>query len=188
MDNLVSRLENIPLTGEDLCEMVRKLGNHGVRVYKYDDLSRIKTPDQLFGNSNTVLLLLQIKSGHQSIGHWVAVVRNDAGYFYYDPYGLSVEQDMKLTGEKNYINIIFSSTKLRINHHRHQLFKDHVNTCGRHCVLRSLFHSLSNSQYNDKVIKPLIRNHIISNADAFVSLMTAFLDNSDRALFNFFSS
>lgn len=181
MDSLVSRLEQIALTGNDLCDMVRKLGNHGVRVHHYDDLGSLSA-DELFGDSNSVLLLLELKAS--KIGHWVLLVKNDDVYFY-DPYGFSVQEIMKLTGEKNYIHKLFP--KLAWNHHRHQLVKDEVNTCGRHCVSRALFHFLSNDEYHERVITPLLGNHIVPNADAYVSLMTAFLDDSDRVLFRFFT-
>lgn len=189
MDDLVTRLEAIPLSGDDLVMMATKMGNQGASFFLYNDLRSIKSVDELMGAHNSVFILFDIVADGQiaPVGHWNVVIRNDHGISVYDPYGLSLGQDLVLTGEPPYLtDILGRGDPIDDSKFRHQLFKDELNTCGRHTVVRSIFWFMTNAQYNDLVIVPLTRDKVVRDPDAFVSLMTAFLDNSDRVVFEFF--
>lgn len=193
MEDLISRLEAVPLSGEDLVMMANKMGNNDVRFYLYAELKTITTVDELLkganGNAlNTAFVLFDIIADGQiaPVGHWAAIMRSDHGVSYYDPYGLALGQDLELSGEAPYLQDILGGQTLDQNHFRDQNFKDELNTCGRHCVVRSIFWFMTNAQYQDLVIAPLRRTKMVKDPDAMVSLMTAFLDNSDRVVFEFF--
>lgn len=186
MQNLIEELENIPLSGQDLQAMSRKLGNRGTRVYQYSQLIDIPDVAALLGPSNTAYILFDIKSeSGGTVGHWACVIRNSRGVSYYDPYGLNLSEDLAITGEPPYLNRILAG-KLDVNRSRHQQFRDKIQTCGRHIVVRSLFHFLTNAEYNDQIVVPV--DKFVRNTDVFVSLMTAFLDDSDRAVLTFFGA
>lgn len=187
MEDLITRLEQIPLSGEDLTDMAKRMGNEATRFVLYENLRNVSSVEQLFGDSNTVYVLFDIRSetGNQKVGHWACVLKNK-GLSYYDPYGLVLSEDLRITGDPPFLQDILAGQKVEMNTFRAQKFRDHVNTCGRHCVVRSVFHFLSNGEYNDLIIKPIVRGKAARDPDAFVSMMTAFLDQSDRALIEFF--
>lgn len=189
MDDLVTRLEAIPLSGEDLVTMATKMGNPHTKFYLYRQLASIKSVDQLMSGVNSAFILFDVVADGQQepIGHWNVVIRNDHGVSVYDPYGLSLSQDLVLTGEPPYLEMILGSgPPIEDSKFKHQKFKDELNTCGRHTAVRSVFWFMTNAQYNDFVIVPLARDRIVKDPDAFVSLMTAFLDPSDRVVVEFF--
>ncbi len=185
--DLIQKLETIPLSGQDLIEICTKLGNPDVMWMLYDDLSEIRSLDELFqGGINTVLLLLQIKheDGIQSVGHWVALMDNkkSENVIYYDPYGLSINEDLQITNEPDLLSRLLSGKNVDINHFRHQNIKSEVNTCGRHTCLRSVFYFLSNKDYNDDIIMPPIKNKEVRDADIMISLITGLLSKSDEVV------
>lgn len=188
MQNLVTQLEGVPLTGEDLVMMATKMGNANVKFYLYAELENIRSVEQLLGDSNTAFILFDIRSeqGIDPVGHWANVMKNDHGIIYYDPYGLSLGQDLEITGEPAYLNNILSGMSVDMNAFRDQKFKDELNTCGRHCAVRSVFWFLTNPEYQSEVIAPLRKGMFVRDPDVFVSLMTAFLDDSDKAVKAFF--
>lgn len=188
MQNLITQLEGVPLSGEDLVMMATKMGNPHVRFYLYAELENIRSVDQLLGDSNTAFILFDIKSdqGIEPVGHWANVMKNDHGIMYYDPYGLSLGQDLNITGEPPYLTNILSGHNIDMNPFRDQKFKDELNTCGRHCAVRSVFWFLTNPGYQAEVIAPLRKGMFVRDPDVLVSLMTAFLDDSDKAVKAFF--
>ena len=195
MISLVNGLEQIPLSGCDLVAMADKLGNpNTVYIDEYDTLKHMKTLDDLFGGANSVFILLDIFSEREpmaQIGHWIVLClgNNDAIQFF-DPYGNSLVKDLELTGEEPYLQNLLRGHKVEENRHKYQKESDDVNTCGRHDAVRAVFHFLSNEEYYDRVVEPLLRNNLVKNADVFVSLMTAFLgcksDVGDKKVMNFF--
>lgn len=192
MNNLILRLEEIPLSGQDLVTMANKMGNNDVRWMPYDDLQKLNNIRQLFeGGINTVYLLLRIHRDDDpsTIGHWISLSFDRSGQLnFYDPYALLPNQDLAETGEPDLLTKLLGNVPLNVNRHRHQKLKEAQNECGRHTVIRSLFHFMSNNQYNDLVIMPPIRAKWIIDADAMVTLMTAFLSKSDMVVEQFFMS
>ena len=89
-----------------------------------------------------------------------------------------------------YLNNLLYGYKVGEYKHKLQKENDDVNTCGRHDVVRAVFHFLSNEEYYNRVIAPIIKQKLVKNPDVFVSLMTAFLgcesDVGDEKVMNFF--
>lgn len=190
MDDLITRIEEIPLTGEDLVMMSNKLGNQNTRFIFYENLSGAKSIETLFADANTVYILFQIREqgGIAAIGHWAALIQNKNGISYYDPEGLVLSEDIALSGEPDWLAKLLRGKKVDMNKTKHQTDREDVNTCGRHTVIRGLFHFMTNRQYDQLVIRPLIDGKLVASPDVFVSLMTAFLDDSDRVIREFFMS
>lgn len=181
--NLVTILESIALSGEDLIEISSKMGNPDVSWMLYDDLDKVSKIEELFTNGITcVFLLLQIRhtDGVQSVGHWVALsILEDGTTIYYDPYGLSINEDLLITKEPDLILKLLQNKNVDINDRQHQSIKHETNVCGRHCCLRSIFHFLTNRQYHETVIAPLIESKQVANPDIMISLITGLLSRSD---------
>ena len=185
--DIVSRLEEIPLSGNDLEHMSRAMGREA-RAVNYSDL-RDESLESLFSGSDVVFVLYQIlnKDGHSPgqggkpvVGHWICLLSTPTGIMYFDPYGLSISEDLHVTGEPDYFSSLLSGQKVDVNPFRHQAFRDEINTCGRHCVSRGLF-PCTNKQYAE-YIESIKKARDVKNADVYVSILTAFLDPEDRAL------
>ena len=193
MDNFVTKLEAIPLSGDDLLEQASKLGKDESHMswIVYNDLMGVNSLEELFsGGLNSIFVLLQITNssgGMADVGHWILLSIDDQrNLSYFDPYGLSIDQDLALTMEPRTILDLIGSMKVDVNRFRHQMFRDSVNTCGRHTVLRALFNFMSNKEYNDIIIHPVVQKKLVRNADVMANLITGFLSMSDDVVRKFF--
>lgn len=188
MDNLINRIEEIPLSGVDLNDMSRALGQLHTKSILYEELEEIQKIDDLFNDVNTVYILLNIQGERMgTVGHWVALIKNKNGLVYYDPYALALSQDIELTGEKPWLEILLSKEpSVDYNIFRHQKFKDETQTCGRHTVIRGLFWFMTNAEYNRLVMLPVL--NFVKDPDTFAALLTGFLGPSDRVITEFFKS
>lgn len=182
-------IEALPLSGQDLIDIADSLNMHSVKWMIYEDLHNIKSIDVLFGDKTAIYLLLQIRGDNApKVGHWVCLMHHKEKneYYYYDPYGLSIAEDLSLTHEHRHIEDLLRGYNFKVNKHRHQLMKDDVNTCGRHCVLRSVFYHLNGDEYNRHVIEPCIKKRLVHNPDVLVALITGLISKTDIPLIEFF--
>lgn len=179
--DLISLIEQIPLSGTDLTQMARSLGNPHVKAILYSELAGLTDINQLFNDANSVFILFEIQGELKpSVGHWIVLIKH-GGLSYYDPYALMLSQDLQLTGEPPWLELLLSKVPtVEMNRHRHQLLKDETQTCGRHTVVRSLFWFMDNERYHRHIIQPILP--FVKDPDTFVTLMTAFLGPSDRVL------
>ena len=190
-ENLIQILEDTPLSGEDLITIATKLGNPNTAFMLYDDLENVSRIEDLFQNSvNSVFLLFQIRhdNGVQSVGHWVALsMLEDGTTIYYDPYGLSISEDLVITSEPDFILRLLNNKNVDVNDRQHQDIKTETNVCGRHCCLRSVFHLLTNDQYHEIIIAPMIKSKQVANPDVMIALITGLLSSSDDIVFQILS-
>jgi hypothetical protein len=134
---------------------------HEIPVIATSELWRVKSLDQLFGKSDSALVLYQTNhNGEQKIGHWVCLVRDGDDVYFYDPYGTWPDDQydyipMSYRKETNQMKdnlsrlLYYSPYKnLHYNPHQHQMKKKGVNTCGRHCALY-LYMALEPEKYNE---------------------------------------
>ena len=184
--DLINILESIPLSGEDLITIASKMGNPNTTWMLYDDLDGVNRIEDLFADDiNTVFVLLRIRhtNGVESVGHWIALsILEDGTMVYYDPYGLSPQEDLIITKEPDLLSRLLVNKKIDVNKFQHQDIKHETNVCGRHTCLRSIFHLLTNNQYNDTVIAPLIKTKQVANPDILISLITGLLSKSDEVV------
>jgi hypothetical protein len=173
MDDLISGLNSIPLSGNDLTMMSSKLGKPS-HFIEYNELQG-KTLESLDTPLYILFDIISRTGKKEPIGHWAVLMKDPL--IYYDPYALSISQDLKITNEPPYLEQILAGHQVDVNKFRHQRFRDETNTCGRYVVVRSLF-PLSNSEYDAKVMRG-VKGHV-DNLDTFVSLTTAFLSDSDK--------
>lgn len=197
MDNLINNIEVIPLSGEDLQMMAMKMGNPKTAWMTYSQLSQFNDIDKLFELNrstgdhkfNTIFVLLQImnKTEKPQVGHWISLGFDAKLQLqYYDPYGLTIEQDIAVTGQSDLLIRLLQGRDVMVNKHQHQALRANQNECGRHTVVKSVFHFLNVDQYNSLVIMPLLVSKQVSSPDVLVSLLTAFLSKSDEMVRIFF--
>lgn len=190
MDDLVDDLTKIALSGEDLIDIVSSLGKpkSEMRWITYDDLHKVGSLANLFEEVDTVFIL--ITPPMEAVGHWVTLGFNQEGIYYYDPYGLTIQEDIKITRSDDILLQLLRGRDVDVNTFKHQKFGsnkgDPINTCGRHDAVRAFFGYLSNKDYNNRVIAPLIDRREVKDADTVVNLLTAFLSGSDKVVSTFF--
>lgn len=192
-DKLVDKIEQIPLSGDDLINIAHCLNMKRSSWILYNDLKKFKDVKDLFGdNYEAIYVLLQIKSNDPTkskVGHWVCFIyhREKNEYYWYDSYAIDIGQELDLTHEEDTIIQLTKNINLgALNTNRHQLFRDDVNTCGRHCCLRSVFWHLNNDEYNKFVISPMVPRPL-KTADNLVALLTGLASGSDKILIEFFN-
>ncbi len=193
MDDLNENLTKIPLSGDDLLSICEKLGKDKAHMawITYDSLDQINNIEELFqGEINSVFILIQPPM--TNIGHWAVLINNAHGLVYYDPYGLSIAEDIEITKSSSKLIQLLMGHQVDENKFMHQKFGtdngSEVNTCGRHDAMRAFFYMLTNKEYNDKIIMPLIKSNDVKNGDVIANLMTAFLSESDKVVKMFITS
>lgn len=191
MNNLISRIESLPMSGSDAIEMAKAFKIDNISKWMlYDDMVKFKNINEMFGEKRIIYILLQIKneSGTSDVGHWVALIwhKQATRYYYFDPYGLTINKDLSLTHEPDTILKLLKGLDVDVNNIRHQMFKSDVNTCLRHCVIRSIFWHLNNKEYDKFIVRPSIQLGV-RNSDILVSLLSGLLSNTDDVLIQFFN-
>jgi len=187
--DILINIEEIALTGEDLVEISRKLGQPNVEWILYNDLAKVNNIKDLFmGNIVAVFVLLEIvNQPRQNVGHWIylGLDADNNKIIHYDSYGFDIDQETSITGQDKglLLNLIGKSgLNLDVNRYKHQSNseRDNTNTCGRFCSVRSVFFHLNNKQFNDFIIMPPIRDKLIANPDILISSLTAFTIEADH--------
>lgn len=198
-NDFIQQLEEIPLDGDDLIIMSTKLGNPLCKWMMYDELAKVDNIEALFqeGN-NTMFILLQIQTQNgNTVGHWISMTKYDPKakntrgfeYGHYDSYGLSVDEELSFTHAQPLLTNILTGVKFEENRVQHQAFKNKqtdINTCGRHTVSRSVFYYLTNKNYNDLIIKPILTRSEVRDPDVMVAILTGFLPPNDDPVRQFF--
>lgn len=152
LNKIIKQAEDIPLSTTDLLNIC----NNQTKVVLYHELEEVDDILQLFQPYNSFILLYEFATSN--IGHFVSVIyypeRNEIHH--YDSYALlpDVELDLTHTQGRKYLSELYdkareSGINITINQTRHQLFKENVNTCGRHSALRIIFRHLTAPQYNN---------------------------------------
>jgi len=191
MNDLIDDLNMIPLSGDDLVEICCKLGKPkgSVMWTTYSDLHK---RTQLFPDGvDSIFVLMQ--PPNSQVGHWDMVGRNTNDVFFYDPYSLSLAESIEISKQDDMLPQLImkaiggNESLYDENKFKHQNFgkgKD-INTCGRHTVFRAFHSWMTNKQYNDFVIDPLVEDRDVKNPDVLVNLITGFLSKSDSVVEQF---
>lgn len=173
--SLVGHLKNaekIALSGSQIHEITKGR----CRPIAYHNLHTITDINQLFEQHPNVMLLYETQ---EDFGHWVLLTRlNDKTIRFFDPYGLNVDEELKLAKYNRRIHnnqivphlthLLQNSTyNVVVNKTRYQKVLKDVNTCGRHCAVRALFSDLNMEQY-----ETLMMNNRYYNPDIWVTSLT----------------
>ena len=173
LQDIVQDAEDIYLSGEDVLELT----DHRCRIIKYSDLMFISSIDEILDVDGSVIILYQKQ---ENVGHFCLLTNRykEGSLYFFDPYGYDLDDEVKLADfqvrhmgnrivphlthliENSNYDLIVSNTK-------YQQFKEHVNTCGRHCVTRLNYIHLSDEEYNTFLNK---NSHY--NPDFWVSVLT----------------
>lgn len=131
------------LSFKELQFMVGKEESRNCRWVDYNELSMFKSIDDLLDKGAAVILLHIEKPRATSIGHFVLILDHPDEVEHFDSYGLTLDQETKITGEANLTKLFQTSTKKYIdNSIRMQRFAEDINTCGRWVVARFLLRKM----------------------------------------------
>ena len=172
IDIKINQSENIDLSGEDI---YRITGNQ-CNIISYDDLQKINSIDEILGSHNAVAILYTTKDNY---GHWVSLMKNDNELEFFDPYGYSVDEELKVIEQLHlrkdgkhispHLTALINQSKytIKINKNKVQKFINHTNTCGRWVALRIKFRNKSLSTFINYMC-----NNKYYDGDFWVSALT----------------
>lgn len=136
---------------------INKLLDGKCNIMSYDQLNNYNNIDSAMGKYGALVLLYQTK---QNYGHWCCVFkRNNDTIEFFDPYGLFPDDELEFVPNnmRNVLGedyphltwLLYNSGYKKIDYNSKQLqkFKEDVNTCGRHCVVRIMMRNLSIDEY-----------------------------------------
>ena len=127
---------------------ITKLLDGKVEIFKYSDLSKMNSINELIGKYGKAVILFEINGPDN--GHWTALKYGQKNgenvIFYFDSYGLMPERELRYLPRrlvtmsnqlKGLLYKLFRKQPLRIcyNQYRLQKLSSGINTCGRWCVL-----------------------------------------------------
>lgn len=168
----VIKLMKNTLTFEELKEMLGPLNSKSVRFLPYDQIPSYKTMKDLFtqGFTAAIILLDQEQYKNHKSGHFILVMDYPDHVEHFDSYGLSVDEELKLTQEPHLTKFFNDSEKAMIqNNTELQKFGGSINTCGRWCVARLLLRDLKLNQFEHFI------HQLGTKKDLAVTVLTALL-------------
>ena len=178
LENYLRKLEAIPLSCEQLLKMSKQVYFNGkqprLKCLLYDDIPPNTNIDIFMADLDAIIILYQIKSKTgNSIGHFITIIKHHAGrYSHFDSYGINVDEELHIThANKTIIKTLLAGVEYDTNKKKVQEYRSDVNTCGLHCLSRSLFFQMNNSEYIN-YIKSLAKK---IKPDDIVTLMFRFL-------------
>ncbi len=164
----VDILSREPLSISQLKQMTE--GRTKIKYMDYDSLSAIKKIEDLFGDGNCAIILMDIEGRFSgTVGHFIALLRYKDHIEHFDSYGLSIDEELAKTHDKPYLSKLLMPESVKFNHIQLQSHKEDINTCGRWCVARCLLYALSLSEFVHFCFQ-----HSIS-PDETITLMTSLL-------------
>jgi hypothetical protein len=131
--------------------------NIGTKIITYDKINNIKTIEELLYPYDNCFLLYKYTP---IFGHWVLIFKNmDNKIEVFNSYGKYLPDDelklidknfrIKSNQDKNYLcNLLYDYGKsIEYNHHNFQKYGENINTCGRWCILRLIYHDFKLDEF-----------------------------------------
>ena len=142
--NKVNKLVHKALSDEELKVILGK----EVKIVMYPDLAKYSSIEQLLVSPNDycIILIVESESKFNISGHWIALLRYDGLFEYFDPYGNDVDVDLmtwmdrktraRLHESTPYLTYLLKGRKYIYNKVKYEVLKKGVNTCGSHSSYR----------------------------------------------------
>jgi len=140
----MSKYSDIPLS----TQQVQKVAGFAVQLFKYSDLLRYDSIDQVLNNRFKAILLLyefDFTDGNSS-GHWAVLFKNKDGINYFNSFGYipddfssdTIPQDLRerFGQAQRHLSYLLSKTNAELNYNEYIVQDDKANTCGRWCGYR----------------------------------------------------
>ena len=174
-DSIVLDAEQYSFSGDD----IQKLTDNKYDIFRYHDLSKYDSIEQVLGNNKGAIILFQNESA--SSGHWVGIYTEGDTLFYMDSYGLDIDEDLQYSqynlrihgGQKvpHLTHLIEKSNyKVKTNPYKFQTFRTETNTCGRYVALKLKWRDKSFKEFNE-----ILNNNKCYDSNFWVSILTGHL-------------
>ncbi len=138
--DILNNIEATPLGFDDLERMLGPAAEY-TNLMEYNELRDVRTAEDLFsGDTKAVLILLEIETpGAPKVGHWITLLDLGDHYEHFDSYGIDMDEELAITHEHPYLSDLFRHPRKKLvqTPQRLQARREHVNTCGRYCVVRA---------------------------------------------------
>ncbi len=152
LEKLVKSKVEHPLSNSEIMQMM----DGKTKIVTYPDLHMFGNIDELILPYGNFILLYENKpnSGHWCLIHYIG--HNTIEFF--DPYGGKIDSQLNWIPDKfkkisnqdyPYLSQLLSDSNYRItsNPYQFQVFKQGIRTCGRWCILRAKYCSLSIQEF-----------------------------------------
>jgi len=140
---------NYSLSFEDIKNKLNKFyPDDKFRMELYDNLINFNTIDDLFGNDDIIFILYRFGNNY---GHWCCLTRQteDPKYItFFDSYGKFIDDTLDSTPiiyKPELSDLLYrhleenKKNQVEYNNYQMQQFGDNISTCGRFCILWSLY-------------------------------------------------
>lgn len=145
----VLKLIQKPLSDLDIQRILGK----DIKIIKYTELGRYYDLDDFLIDEIDYCIVLYENA--PNIGHWIAILKYNKLFEFFDPYGhrpdsqlswTDIKMRRKLGVSEPYLTNLFKRDDYIYNKVRFQEDNIHVNTCGSHCCFR--IYCLKNYHYD----------------------------------------
>lgn len=166
----IEGLKNNAISFDQLQKLIGPENTQRCEWLTYDQLARYKSIQELL-HKGAAVILLQIEGERKvAVGHFIVLLDHGDHYEHFDSYGLSMDEETKITGERHLTNLFTHVHKKIVdNSKKLQTFREDVNTCGRWVAARLLLRHMELDTFL-KLIGYFKVNH-----DDLVSIMTLLL-------------
>lgn len=141
---------------------IRKLLGSGIKITSYPDLEKVNHIDELFDKMNRAILFVPQQNEQQ--GHWCCLIKRGKTIEFFDPYGEPPEAQKdtldnahlsKMRMNEPFLADLLTDNPYNVIYNKVQLqeLTNDVNTCGRHCVSRLLYHRYPIQKYREIIDK-----------------------------------
>jgi hypothetical protein len=146
-----------PLSNSDILELIDL---EPTNIFSSDKLLDVIHIDELLDRKGRGIMLYLTEN--EQTGHWVGLLKKNNTIEIFDPYGFNPKDWEEELGAVKDLNpsmkeleklIKKSGYKMVFNKKRHQPLKLNNNSCGKHTVMRLLFHKFSLDEYNNLMKK-----------------------------------
>ena len=165
--------ESVALDFRDIRRILDNSGGkaHGLKA-GYVDLESVRGPYDLKrflpSPHNSCAILLTAELGGRMQRHWVSLVRNSKGIFFFDSLNLGLPTLTKLLDDRGKFSSFLKKIGAKISNKKIQASHKKVKTCGLHTAVRLFCWQMSNASYYQYLLS--MTNCI--PADTLVALLT----------------
>jgi len=181
LENIVKSGEQYAFSGKDM----KDLTENKYAIYKYQDLEKKNSIDQLLGRNGGFILLFQ---NTKFSGHWVCVFKiDDKTLEFYDSYGLKVDEELEFTefNRRRHQGKVVPHLTHLLNNSRYNVIsneydfqgKDDITqtqTCGRFCGYRIRHRDIPLKEFQDLFKKNKIMTGTTGN-NFYITMLTGLL-------------
>lgn len=151
------------------------------KIIRYPNLKKYNDIVDCFDKQGRCIIFFETTS--KNSGHWVCCFKqNPKTIIYFDPYGLAPDADLnyisklaqvKLKETKPLLHALLRNAQMsgydvQVSSYDYQQWKNNINTCGKHCVVRLMNQTLNLQQYYN-FMKSYKSKYNLSSFDDVVS-------------------